>query len=81
MYVHASLFSNEVLLDTNNAHSPMDVSTDQWHMKKLFSQPLKKYCTYFNLKPNLHRKKDIKKINQKYQTKTQHSGAICFMHI
>lgn len=42
MYVHALLFTNEVLLDTNNACSPMDISTDQWHMKKGLHSTLKK---------------------------------------
>lgn len=42
MYVHALLFTNEVLLDTNNACSPMDVSTDQRHMKKALQSTIKK---------------------------------------
>lgn len=58
----------------------LGADSDTW--RKLFSQPLKKYCTYFNLKPNLHKKKKImKEINQKYQTEPQHAGAIYLMHI
>lgn len=54
MYVHASLFTNEVLLDTNNACSPRDRPVT--HEESSSVNHLKKYCTYFNLKPNLHRK-------------------------
>lgn len=54
-------------------------TSDTW--RKLFSQPLKKYCTYFNLKPNLHRKKKkkVEKLtrNTKQKPNTLEQSILC----